>query len=73
MKTTKKKKAAAPGISYTSKSGWLLAHNSVRPVVDQRGGTNGFRRFWVPPDPKWKLCACGWRSDLGPHYSKLAE
>ena len=20
------------------------------------------RRFWVPPDPKWKLCACGWRS-----------
>jgi hypothetical protein len=61
-------------ISYNKKkAGWLLAHNSVRPTVDQRSGVGGFRRFWVPPDPKWKLCDCGWRPDLGPHYSGLAE
>ena len=71
---TKRPKAAErDDISYTKKEGWLLAHNSVRPTVDTRGGVNGFRRFWVPPDPKWKLCDCGWRPDLGPHYSALAE
>ena len=31
---------------------------------------NGFRRFWVPPNQgNWKLCECGWRPDLGPHYA----
>ncbi len=49
---TKRPKAAErDDISYTEKEGWLLAHNSVRPTVDTRGGVNGFRRFWVPPDP----------------------
>ena len=71
---TKRPRAAErDDISYTTKVGWLLAHNHVRPTVGTRGGVNGFRRFWVPPDPKWKLCKCGWRPDLGPHYSKLAE
>ena len=54
---TKRPRAAErDDISYTPKVGWLLAHNSVRATVDTRGGVNGFRRFWVPPDPKWKLC-----------------
>ena len=51
--------------------GWLLAHNSIRPTIDTRGGVNGFRRFWVPPDRgKWKLCECGRRPDLGAHYAR---
>ena len=29
----------------------------------------GLRQFWVAPDPRWKLCDCGWRPDLGPHYA----
>ena len=72
---TRKQPLAAPGVSYaaTRPSGWLLAHNSIRPTVDTRGGVNGFRRFWVPPDPKWKLCDCGWRPDLGPHYARRGE
>jgi hypothetical protein len=70
---TRKQPSPAPGISYTTRAGWLLAHNSVRPTVDTRGGVAGFRRFWVAPDPKWKLCSCGWRPDLGPHYSAQAE
>ena len=62
------------GISYFRKAGWLLAHNTIRPTVDQRRGVNGFRRFWVPPDEEgWRLCQCGWRPDVGPHYSALAE
>jgi hypothetical protein len=71
----RKQPSAAPGISYARRrpSGWLLAHNSVRPTVHQRHGVGGFRWFWVAPDPKWKLCQCGWRPDLGPHYSGLAE
>jgi hypothetical protein len=62
-------------ISYNKKKAdWLLAHNSIRPTVDQQHGVKGFRRFWVPPDQgNWKLCDCGWRPDLGPHYSALAE
>ena len=49
---TKRPKAAErDDISYTKKEGWLLAHNSVRPTVDTSGGVNGFRRFWMPPDP----------------------
>ena len=70
---TRKQPSPAPGISYTTRAGWLLAHNSVRPTVDTRGGVKGFRRFWVAPDPKWKLCECGWRPELGAHYSQLAE
>ena len=72
---TKRPKAAErDDISYTKKEGWLLAHNSVRPTVDQRHGWQGFHRFWIPPDEEgWSVCSCGWRPDLGPHYSKLAE
>ena len=69
----RRKTVAESGIRYSPKVGWLLTHNHVRPTVDQRSGVNGFRRFWVPPGPKWKLCSCGWRPDLGPHYSGLAE
>ena len=76
---TRKQPLAAPGVSYaaTRPSGWLLAHNSIRPAVDTRGGVNGFRRFWLSPEKQkqdgWKSCQCGWRPDLGSHYSGLAE
>ena len=56
--------------------GWVLVHNFARaPAVDTPHGVNGFRRFWVPPEKKdgWRLCDCGWRPDLGSHYSALAE
>ena len=63
------------GLSYADRGpkGWLLAHNSVRPAaVDTRHGTGGFRRFWVPPPGLGlHLCDCGWRPDLGLHYSRL--
>jgi len=71
---TRKQPSAAPGISYATKKGWLLAHNSIRPTVDQRHGVRGFRRFWISPEKQeqdgWKLCECGWRPDLGPHYAR---
>ena len=76
----RKQPLAAPGISYATKRprGWLLAHNSIRPTVDQRHGVER-----LPPvlDTRQRssrrtagsLCECGWRPDLGPHYSALAE
>ena len=75
----KRQTAAERGISYASKrkEGWLLAHNHVRPEADTPHGWQGFRRFWVSPEKMkehdWPLCECGWRPDLGPHYSGLAE
>ena len=70
----KRETAEERGISYRRRAGWVLAHNLVRPgAAYTRHGWRGFRRFWVPPDEKWKLCKCGWRPDLGPHYSGLAE
>ena len=49
--------------------GWVLAHNCVRRTVKTKHGENGFRRFWVPPAEKWKVCRCGWRPDLGVHHA----
>jgi hypothetical protein len=74
----KRETATERGISYSRKEGWLLAHNIVRPeAADTRHGWQGFRRFWVSPEKMreldWPLCSCGWRPDLGPHYSALAE
>ena len=71
--------AADVGANYARcPEGWLLAHNPVRPESpDQPHGVNGFRRFWISPlkqkqrNSGWKLCNCGWRPDLGPHYSRL--
>jgi hypothetical protein len=55
---------------------WLLAHNPVQPVhVAQPHGANGFRVMWIPPERTalkerpWRVCKCGWRPDLGTHYS----
>jgi hypothetical protein len=51
--------------------GWLLAHNHIRHAKNTRNGANGFRYFWIASrEGGWKLCRCGWRPDLGPHYSK---
>ena len=76
----KRQTAAERGISYANKrpaENWLLAHNHVRPEADTPHGWQGFRRFWVSPEKMreldWPLCSCGWRPDLGPHYSALAE
>ena len=55
------------GISYSKRqAGWLLAHNIVRPDVDQRHGWKGFRRFWVPPEKKERLAALQVRLAAGP-------
>jgi hypothetical protein len=79
----KRKTAAEEGMIGGGKrpSDWVLAHNTVRPEdVDTRDGWNGFRRFWISPEKKkemekngLRLCNCGWRPELGPHYSALAE
>jgi ABC transporter substrate binding protein len=51
--------------------GWLLAHNHIRHGKNTRNGVDGFRYFWIAShEGSWKLCHCGWRPDLGPHYSK---
>src|SRR4029450_1314545 len=51
--------------------GWLLAHNDIRHGKNTRNGVNCFRYFWIASrEGSWKLCRCGWRPDLGPHYSK---
>jgi hypothetical protein len=51
--------------------GWLLAHNHILHGKNTRNGVNGFRYFWIASrEGSWKLCRCGWRPDLGPHYSK---
>ena len=46
--------------------------------VPQRVYISCRSRERLPPvlggaDRGWKLCQCGWRPDLGPHYSGLAE
>jgi hypothetical protein len=51
--------------------GWLLAHNHIRHGKNTGNGVNGFRYFWIASREGWKLCRCGWRPDLGPHYSKM--
>ena len=80
LNMAKRQTTIASGISYASKrkEGWLLAHNVVRPeAADTPHGWQGFRRFWVSPEKMkeldWPLCKCGWRPDLGPHYSGLTE
>ena len=51
--------------------GWLVAHNHIRHGKNTRNGVNGFRYFWIASrEGGWKLCGCGWRPDLGQHYSK---
>lgn len=63
------KAAVERGISGIRLAGWVLAHNHVSRAYNTTHGSRGFRRFWVPPSKKWKLCKCGWRPDLGPHYA----
>jgi hypothetical protein len=55
---------------------YRLAHNHVQPMNEkQPHGVNGFRVMWIPPEftkrekNPFKICNCGWRSDLGNHYS----
>jgi hypothetical protein len=54
---------------------YLLAHNSVQPVHErQQHGVSGFRVMWIPPEltneNQFVVCDCGWRPDLGVHYSR---
>jgi hypothetical protein len=67
------KKARNPISGERLPKDYRLAHNFVRPTTaDQRHGTHGFRRFWIPQEyieeGKWVECDCGWRPDLGIHY-----
>ena len=44
---------------------YLPAHNHVAHVPGFGHGTNGFRRFWIPPEwvgRGWAKCPCGWRA-----------
>jgi len=57
--------------------GYLAAHNHVAHTPGFRHGTNGFRRFWIPPEEiksgEWEVCPCGWRGDdpkWCPHYAR---
>jgi hypothetical protein len=51
-------------------SGTVLVHNHVVPPA-KRSGTRGFR-FWLqPPDAGVVVCDCGWRPELGRHFSIL--
>ena len=70
MKASRRPRAVER-ISYASRrpAGWLLAHDHVDHDVDTPYGENGFRSFWVMPSERWRLCQCGWRPDLGPHYA----
>jgi hypothetical protein len=51
--------------------GYLLAHNWVDHTPDTRHGTDGFRRFWIPPQwvgDSYQKCPCGWHN-ADPHYA----
>jgi hypothetical protein len=55
---------------------YLPAHNHVTHTPDFSHGTNGFRRFWIPPEwvkaGEWSECRCGWRGhdpNWGKHYA----
>jgi hypothetical protein len=71
VKKAPRRPRAVERIRYRGKrpAGWLLAHNHVSHDVDTRHGEGGFRQFWVAPSERWRLCQCGWRPDLGPHYA----
>lgn len=62
---------AAPGRQQPE--GWFLAHNHVMHGKNTRNGVNGFRYFWIKDRSKWSACLCGWRPELGEHYSKRPE
>jgi hypothetical protein len=48
----------------------ILVHNFPAPEDAKRGqGDGGFRCWTQLPDEAMTPCACGWRPDLGPHYT----
>jgi hypothetical protein len=62
--------------------GNVLMHNHVRSFdidadngdkVYRAHGDGGFRRWQGPLLDGFELCDCGWRPDLGPHYSRWRE
>src|SRR4051794_16293383 len=64
----------AAGMLYVARGrrrpkGWVLAHNRILHSKNARNGHNGFRYFWRAPGHAFSVCKCGWRPDLGTHYS----
>lgn len=64
----------AAGLLYVARGrrrpkGWALAHNHILHSKNASNGANGFRYFWLAPGHGWSVCKCGWRPDLGTHYS----
>lgn len=57
------------GAAVAAPAGKLLAHNQVTPASATKQGIWGFRFFAVEPSAEWAPCDCGWRPDLGVHYS----
>jgi hypothetical protein len=54
----------------TRPEGWALAHNHIRHGKNARNSIRGFRYFWLKSHEGWSVCHCGWRPELGVHYSK---
>jgi hypothetical protein len=52
----------------------ILVHNFPAPENAKRAhGDGGFRVWTQLPDKDMTLCSCGWRPDLGPHYTSHVE
>jgi hypothetical protein len=51
----------------------VLVHNHVRHTVRTISGMRGFCAWWGDPDPRYVVCDCGWRPELGNHYAVEAR
>ena len=72
--TAKRKPDPKPGDIFRYRSrprhrGEILCHNHVLHLEGTSNGANGFRYFVCKRGGGWRLCPCGWRRDLGPHYA----
>jgi hypothetical protein len=74
MKRISRKESIQSGMVYKGPcpEGWVLAHNHFRHTENSHHGEKGFRRFWLayPVRFGFSVCRCGWRPDLGEHYSR---
>jgi hypothetical protein len=50
-------------------AGAVLVHNHQRHTARTISGTNRFRVWWDDPDPRYVVCDCGWRPELGVHHA----
>src|SRR6201982_109206 len=60
--------------------GEILCHNHVLHTAATANGVHGFHWFtvyapagWDPAREEWEVCPCGWRPELGKHYTKAGH